>query len=68
VPASLVAVAFCVLAVTIFHLNKHGVAIVGHIDRGLPSLGVPDLSFHDYLKLGGSGVGLMLVGFAEGLR
>jgi high affinity sulfate transporter 1 len=67
VPGSLVAVLFGVLVVAIFKLNDHGVAIVGHIDRGLPSVGVPDLSFQDYLKLAGSGVGVMLVGFAEGL-
>ena len=67
VPGSLVAVLVGVLAVAIFHLNKHGVEIVGHIDRGLPSLGVPHLSFQDYLHLAGSSVGVMLVGFAEGL-
>ena len=67
VPGSLVAVAFGVLVVAIFKLDKHGVAIVGHIDRGLPSFGLPDLPFQDYLKLAGSGVGVILVGFAEGL-
>jgi sulfate permease, SulP family len=67
VPASLVAVLAGVLATTLFHLDKHGVEIVGHINRGLPSLGVPHLSLQDYLRLAGSGVGVMLVGFAEGL-
>ncbi len=67
VPGSLVAVAFGVVSVVIFNLNDHGVEIVGHIDRGLPTLGIPDLSFHDYVKLAGSGIGVMLVGFAEGL-
>jgi sulfate permease, SulP family len=66
-PGSLVAVAFGVAAVEIFNLDDHGVEIVGHINRGLPSLGLPDLSFHDYLKLTGGGIGVMLVGFAEGL-
>jgi SulP family sulfate permease len=45
----------------------NGVKIVGHIDRGLPSLGLPDVSFHDYVQLLGGGIGVMLVGFAEGL-
>jgi SulP family sulfate permease len=67
VPGSLVAVVFGVALVAIFHLDEHGVEIVGPIKRGLPSLGVPDLSFHDYVKLLASGVGVMLVGFAEGL-
>jgi MFS superfamily sulfate permease-like transporter len=42
VPRSLVAVAFGVSMVAVFNLNKHGVAIVGHIPRGLPSIGVPN--------------------------
>ena len=67
VPASLVAVAFGVAAVKIFHLDDHGVEIVGHIDRGLPSVGFPDVPARQYLDLAGPAVGVMLVGFAEGL-
>jgi sulfate permease, SulP family len=67
VPASLVAVIFGVAAVKLFDLDQHGVAIVGHIDSGLPPLGLPNVSFHDYVDLAGPAVGVMLVGFAEGL-
>jgi SulP family sulfate permease len=67
VPSSLVAVAFGVVVVKLFDLDHHGVAIVGHIDRGLPPFGLPDVSFRDYLHLAGPAVGVMLVGFAEGL-
>jgi sulfate permease, SulP family len=67
VPASLVAVVFGVVVVKLFDLDHHGVAIVGHIDRGLPSIGLPDVQFRDYLHLAGPAVGVMLVGFAEGL-
>jgi SulP family sulfate permease len=67
VPAPLVAVAFGVLAVYTLHLQKHGVEIVGHIDGGLPSFGFPSVPSGDYLKLAGPAVGIMLVGFAEGL-
>jgi sulfate permease, SulP family len=67
VPGSLVVVLLSILAVAIFHLDRHGVEIVGHIESGLPSLGVPDVSFHDFLRLAGGGAGVMLVGFAEGL-
>jgi MFS superfamily sulfate permease-like transporter len=67
VPGSLVAVAFGIVLVDVFSLDKHGVAIVGHIARGLPSFGVPKVSFSDYVELLSSAVGLMLVGFAEGL-
>jgi high affinity sulfate transporter 1 len=67
VPGSLVAVALAVLAVQVFDLDRHGVAIVGAIESGLPSLGLPDVAFGDYGRLAGPGVGIMLVGFAEGL-
>jgi sulfate permease, SulP family len=66
-PGSLVVVLLSIVAVAVFHLDRHGVEIVGHIDRGLPSLGVPDVSFHDFLRLAGAAAGVMLVGFAEGL-
>jgi high affinity sulfate transporter 1 len=68
VPGSLVAVALGVAAVKLLGLDDDGVAIVGHIDGGLPSLGPPDgVDLDDYLALGASAVGVLLVGFAEGL-
>jgi sulfate permease, SulP family len=67
VPASLVAVALGVIAVKLFNLDAHGVAIVGHIDSGLPSLGLPDVRTGDYVTLTATAIGIMLVGFAEGL-
>ena len=67
VPGSLVAVALGVVAVSLFDLNDHGVSIVGQIDSGLPSLGLPDVAAGDYGRLAGAAVGVALVGFAEGL-
>jgi anti-anti-sigma factor len=67
VPASLVAVLLGIIAVRLFNLDDHGVAIVGHIDSGLPPLGPPDVAAHRYLDLAGGAIGIMLVGFAEGL-
>ena len=67
VPGSLVAVAAGILLVYVFALEDHGVAIVGTIDSGLPSFGLPDASLHDYGSLVAGGIGVMLVGFAEGL-
>jgi len=61
VPGSLLAVLLGIGAVKAFDLD---VAIVGHIDGGLPSLGLPDA---DYGALAAGGVAVMLVGFAEGL-
>jgi high affinity sulfate transporter 1 len=67
VPGSLVAVLAGIAAVNLFGLDEHGVAIVGEIDSGLPSLGLPDTGLSDWLDLAPAAVGLMLVGFAEGL-
>jgi SulP family sulfate permease len=68
VPAALVAVAFGIAVVKIFNLDQHGVAIVGPIQSGLPSIQFPhDLSLSDYFATSASAVGIMLVGFAEGL-
>jgi high affinity sulfate transporter 1 len=67
VPASLVAVGFGVAAVKLFDLDQHGVTIVGPIDSGLPAVGLPNVGVHDYLGLAAAAIGVMLVGFAEGL-
>jgi sulfate permease, SulP family len=67
VPASLVAVALGVILVKAFDLDGHGVDIVGPIDSGLPSIGVPDVSTARFGDLVGPALGVMLVGFAEGL-
>ena len=48
-------------------LRPGGVEIVGHIDSGLPSLGLPDVRSDDYFGLAAAAVGVMLVGFSEGL-
>jgi high affinity sulfate transporter 1 len=67
VPGSLVAVALGIGAVQLLNLDDHGVDIVGPIDSGLPSIGVPDVSLHDFGALTAGGIAVMLVGFAEGL-
>jgi SulP family sulfate permease len=64
VPASLVAVLLGIGAVSVFDLD---VAIVGPVDSGLPSFGLPDVEAHDYLDLAASAIGVMLIGLMEGL-
>ena len=66
-PAPLIAVILGIVAVAVFGLDDKGVDIVGHIDSGLPSVGLPDLGWSDYTGLIGSAIGVLLVGFAEGL-
>ena len=64
VPGSLAAVLLGIALVDLFDLD---VAIVGKIDAGLPSLGLPDASASDYGSLTAGAIGVMLVGFAESL-
>lgn len=68
VPGSLVAVALGVLVVSLLHLDEKGVDVVGTITPGLPHLGPPGgVGLDQYLSLAGPAVGVVLVGFAEGL-
>jgi high affinity sulfate transporter 1 len=67
VPGPLLAVAFGVLAVSLLGLDDRGVEIVGEIESGLPTLGLPDAEPDHYLAIAGAAAGVMLVGFAEGL-
>ena len=68
IPGSLAAVLLGIVAVAAFGLDQRGVAIVGPIQSGLPTLGLPPgLAWDDYLALVGPAGGVLLVGFAEGL-
>jgi high affinity sulfate transporter 1 len=67
VPAALVAVLGGIAVVAGFGLEERGLDVVGSIDPGLPSLGLPDLGVGDLLALVGPAVGVLLIGFAEGL-
>ncbi len=67
IPGSLAVVLLAIVAVKAFDLNQHGVEIVGPIKSGLPSLGLPKIHAGDVGALAAGGIGVMLVGFAEGL-
>ena len=63
-PGSLAAVLLGIVLVELLGLD---VDIVGEIDSGLPSLGLPDASASDYGALAAGAIGVMLIGFAESL-
>ncbi len=67
VPGSLAAVAFGIGVVALFGLDERGVDIVGAIESGLPAIGLPDAALSDYAALAAASIGVMLVGFTEGL-
>lgn len=58
-PAPLVAVVAAIAAVALLDLPARGVAVVGEIPRGLPSLVLPDLSLAGSLWAGAMGIALM---------
>ncbi len=66
-PVAMIAVIVGIAASRAFDLAAHGVALVGHVQSGLPHIGLPQASGADYLKLVPSAIGIMLVAFAEGL-
>ncbi|TBR39063.1 SulP family inorganic anion transporter [Dyella terrae] len=62
-PAPLVAVAACIASVALFDLSSQGVALVGPIPAGLPSLTLPDRSLVG--ELWPAAVGIALMSFTE---
>jgi high affinity sulfate transporter 1 len=59
VPAPLVAVAADIAAASLLGLERHGVELVGHIPKGLPSPTLPDPSLAGVLWAGAVGIALM---------
>lgn len=66
-PGSLVVVLLAIGLTVLLGLQDRGLAVVGHIDSGLPQAGFPDVTGPQFAELLGGAVGLMLIGFAEGL-
>ena len=64
-PAGLVALVLTSVAVVMFQLNEHGVAVVGKTPKGLPHLHVPLMDFDIISSLIGPAVVIALVSFAE---
>ena len=68
VPAALTVVFLSIAAVSLLNLDEHGVHIVGDIPAGLPSFGLPEgISFSDVTALLAGALGIVIVGFSEGV-
>ena len=66
-PAALLVLTVATAFTSIFHLDEHGVAVLGSISVGLPALSLPDLAAADILQLIGYGFVIALVVAVESL-
>ena len=64
-PAALLVVVVAIAASWALDLQAHGVAVVGAIPAGLPSLGVPSPGWEDTLQLVPAAIGIFVVSFAD---
>ncbi len=67
VPGALVLLVGGLLATRLFDLGAHGVELVGHVPRGLPSPRLPpgDVFTQHYATIVVAAVGLLLIGFSQ---
>jgi sulfate permease, SulP family len=65
IPGLLIAVIIAIVVSWAVHLASHGVAVVGPVPRGLPSLGLPALGRHDVAALLGAGLSMFVVILAQ---
>ncbi|MFV2062707.1 MAG: SulP family inorganic anion transporter [Chloroflexota bacterium] len=64
-PGALVVAGAAIIVVSAFNLESEGVAVIGEITAGLPSLGWPDIGLRDWVNLVPGAVAIVIVGFAE---
>ena len=65
IPGPLIAVIVAIIVSWAVDLASHGVAVVGPVPRGLPSLGPPALGWHDAAALLGAAASMFVVILAQ---
>jgi high affinity sulfate transporter 1 len=65
IPGSLLVLVVAIIVSAAFDLVSHGVATVGQIPSGLPSVSIPTASLGDVLDLLPAALGIFFVGFAD---
>ena len=65
IPGPLIAVIVAIIVSWAAGLASHGVAVVGNVPRGLPSLGLPALGWHDAAALLGAAASMFVVILAQ---
>jgi SulP family sulfate permease len=66
-PGGLIALVLGIAVSSVLDLAQHGVAVVGSVPSGLPSIGIPDLASGDALALIAAALGMVLVIYSESL-
>lgn len=64
-PGPLIAVVLASAAVVVFSLQAHGIAVVGPVPAGLPSLGIPAFGLNDLAALILPAAGIAFVAFSD---
>ena len=65
VPPSLVVLALALVIAALADLEDHGIAVVGEVEGGLPSIGLPGVGASDFLDLVLPATAFALVAFAD---
>jgi sulfate permease, SulP family len=65
IPGLLIAIIMAIIVSSAANLASHGVAVVGHVPGGLPSLGLPALGRHDATVLLGVALSMFVVILAQ---
>ncbi len=65
IPGMLIAVVIAIIVSWALNLASHGVAVVGNVPRGLPSLALPALGWHDVGALLGAAASMFVVILAQ---
>jgi high affinity sulfate transporter 1 len=65
IPGLLIAVIIAIIVTWASGLSGHGVAVIGAVPRGLPSLGLPAIGWRDTVRLLGAAVSMFVVILAQ---
>lgn len=64
-PTPLIVMVLAAVVTEVFHLDHHGVAVVGTVPRSLPTPAIPDIAAADLVRLIPAAFGLAIVGYTD---
>jgi SulP family sulfate permease len=66
-PRALIVMTLAIVAVNVFDLTSHGVAVTGNVPTGLFSVGLPDVGWSETSALAVGALSVIFVGYSESL-